>query len=80
MDKIEKFLRSLRKKEYEAILLVLLQVQKDFRKVPGIIKLTGTKNLYRVRVGNYRIIFKIEDKITKVIRITKRDDQTYKDL
>lgn len=80
MDKIEKFSNSLRPKEREAVLLVLLNIKKDFRKIPGIVKLGGYKDLYRVRVGRYRIIFKIERNISEVIKITKRDEQSYKNL
>ncbi|MEL7315348.1 MAG: type II toxin-antitoxin system RelE/ParE family toxin [Cyanobacteria bacterium J06559_3] len=28
----------------------------------GVVKLSGEENLYRIRVGNYRIIYTIEDK------------------
>ena len=80
MDKIEKFLNSLMPKEREAILLVLLNIKKDFRKIPGIMKLGGYKDLYRVRVGRYRIIFRIGQTASEVIKITKRDEQTYKNL
>ena len=58
MNKIEKFLKGLNKKEKEAILLLMLQIQKDYKKVPGLIKLTDYQDLFRVRIGQYRIIFK----------------------
>lgn len=42
----------------------------------GVIKLQGDNKLYRVRVGNYRIIFQINDqlKLIKVTRIRHRQD------
>jgi len=80
MDKITKFLNSLNDKEREAVLLVLLNIKKDFRKIPGIVKLSGYQDLYRVRVGRYRIILRISQNASEVIEITKRDEQTYKDL
>ncbi len=80
MDKITKFLNSLNDKEREAVLLVLLNIKKDFRKIPGIVKLSGYQDLYRVRVGRYRIILRISQNASEVIKITKRDEQTYKDL
>ncbi len=42
----------------------------------GIVKLTGDDKLYRVRVGSYRVIFKIDDneRITKITRIRHRRD------
>ncbi len=28
----------------------------------GVVKLSGEENLYRIRVGNYRVVYTIEDK------------------
>ena len=36
----------------------------------GVVKLTGDDKLYRVRVGNYRIVFYIDD-TERIIRITR---------
>ena len=80
MDKIAKFLKILNQKEKEAVLLVMLQIKKDFTKIPGFSKLIGYKNLFRIRVGRYRLIFKITKKETEIVRITKRDENTYKNL
>ncbi len=80
MDKIEKIFRKLSKKEQEAMLLLLQQIKNDFSKIPGLIKLKGYQNLYRVRMGNYRIIFKTTSKDTEIIKISRRNDQTYKNL
>jgi mRNA interferase RelE/StbE len=33
----------------------------------GVIKLAGDENLYRVRVGDYRIIYQIQDKVLVVL-------------
>ncbi|HEV2832091.1 MAG TPA: type II toxin-antitoxin system RelE/ParE family toxin [Hanamia sp.] len=38
----------------------------------GYIKLKG-KNAYRIRVGNYRIIYEIEDRILKITTIDAGD-------
>lgn len=78
MDKIQKFLKGLTTKEQEVILLILVQITKDFTKLPGLIKMTGYENLFRVRVGRYRIIFKVENRKAEIVKITKRDDQTYR--
>lgn len=37
---------------------------------PGVKKLVGTKDLWRIRVGRYRIIYRIQD-IHKLIDITQ---------
>lgn len=47
----------------------------------GVEKLSGYKDYYRIRVGEYRIIYTIEDKklLILVVRVGTRN-QIYKDL
>ena len=54
---------------------VLFALEKDPRP-PGITKLTGSANLWRVRVGDYRILFEIDDsaQTVLVLRIAHRRD------
>lgn len=80
MDKIEKILRKLSKKEQQVLILLMIQIKKDFTKIPGLIKLTGYINLYRIRIGRYRIIFKKTPQNIEIIKIGRRNDQTYKNL
>ncbi len=80
MDKIKKFLRKLTKKEQDVFLLLFEQLKEDHKKVPDIKKLVIGSNLYRVRLGQYRIILAILDGDVEIRKITKRDDQTYKNL
>ena len=42
---------------------------------PGVKKLQGGGDLYRVRVGDYRIIYRIQDAIVTVtvVRVRRRD-------
>ncbi len=42
----------------------------------GIVKLKGDDNLYRFRVGDYRIVYEINDRLNKIIvtRIRHRRD------
>ena len=35
----------------------------------GIVKLKGFKNSYRIRVGDYRVIYEIEDKVLRILVI-----------
>ena len=43
---------------------------------PGCLKIIGADDAYRVRVGDYRIVYQIEDRIlvVYVIRIAHRSD------
>jgi mRNA interferase RelE/StbE len=36
----------------------------------GVVKLQGNDNLYRVRIGDYRVVYEIDDS-AKLIRITR---------
>ncbi len=82
MDKIEKFLRSLNRKEQEAMSLLLEQLQRDPFKVPGILALQGFKGLYRVRMGRNRIIFSFDPQSKKleIRHVGRRNESTYKKI
>ncbi|TMB97976.1 MAG: type II toxin-antitoxin system RelE/ParE family toxin [Chloroflexi bacterium] len=49
---------------------------------PGCRKLAFSENVYRIRLGGYRVIYEIRDEelLILVIRIAKRDKQTYRRL
>lgn len=81
MNQIEKIFRKLDKKHRELFLLLMQQIEKDYRKVPDLKMLSSSQNYFRVRVGKYRLIFEI-CKNGKIIfhRLSKRDDNTYKNL
>lgn len=74
MDKIEKILRKMGKKEQEVMMLLMLQIKADYTAIPGIKKLQGRRNLFRVRVGQYRLIFRVGVSGVEIVRITKRDE------
>ena len=42
----------------------------------GVVKLSDTENLWRVRVGDYRIVYAIDDRqaIVTVVRVAHRKD------
>lgn len=82
MDKIEKILRALSATEREAMLLLMEQLLRDYRKVPGVKALRGLKGWFRARLGAYRIIISV-DPVTKraeIRRVTRRNEKTYKRL
>ncbi len=45
-------------------------------------KLSFGENIYRIRVGDYRVIYQISDadKIVDIAKIARRDEATYADL
>jgi mRNA interferase RelE/StbE len=61
----EKELRRLPSKVIEKIIAVLKSLEENPRPV-GCKKLKGYKNLWRIRVGDYRLIYAIEDVVMLV--------------
>ena len=42
----------------------------------GVKKLRGTENLYRIRIGDYRVVYQVGDKVLRVliVRVKHRRD------
>ena len=75
-ESAKKELLKLPNKELEKVISVIESLQINPRPT-GVKKLTGVHHLFwRIRVGNYRIIYSIEDKvkIVTIIRIGHRKD------
>jgi len=56
----QKQILALPKNYYEKVRKVILSLETNPRPV-GYIKLTGSDNIFRIRVGIYRIVYSIED-------------------
>lgn len=78
MNKIEKLLRKISKKDRDALLIILeeLLVSKNIKHLKPT-KLQGL-DLYRIRKGNFRIIFHKEHGEVVVDSIKVRNENTYK--
>ena len=80
MDKIEKQLRSIPEKDRERIFLVLEQLlQRNFSALDRK-KLKGFESIFRVRIGNYRIIYFDDGKSIFLKAIRRRNEATYHDF
>jgi len=78
MDKISKVLEKLSIKEKDIIKNVLLKVKNNFLSGLDLKKLKNKADIFRVRKGKIRIIFKIEkDKQVSILAIERRSDKTY---
>lgn len=46
----------------------------------GLKKIKGMEDVYRIRVGNHRIIYKLYDKnnLVLLLKVVRRDENTYK--
>ena len=78
MDKIKKKLSKIPSDIRKRIILTFFLIENNQENKVGVKKLKKEKDVYRVRVGRYRIFFIKTDKSNKIIDIRKRDTKTYK--
>ncbi len=62
----EKFLKKLPDRDLRRITKAILDLAADPHP-HGSVKLAGDENCYRIRVGNYRVIYEIQDKILLIL-------------
>ncbi|MFA5520171.1 MAG: type II toxin-antitoxin system RelE/ParE family toxin [Castellaniella sp.] len=77
-NKAKKQLRKIDRKEQLTIIDAVDRLE-DFPSVKNVISLTKHEYGYRMRVGNYRILFDadIAVRIIEIQQVKKRDGQTY---
>jgi mRNA interferase RelE/StbE len=52
-----------------------IELSNDIHRIPGVKKLSGFKKYYRIRIGDYRLGFELENKTTiRMIIICHRKD------
>jgi mRNA interferase RelE/StbE len=66
---VEKDLARLSSEIHDRIIVAIRSLATDPRP-SGCRKLTGSKNDWRIRVGNYRVVYEIADQI-RVVRINR---------
>jgi len=77
MDKIAKALQKLSSKERELIKKILLKIQSGSLSGFDLKKLKRCENIFRIRHGKLRIIFKQDDDNSFILTIERRSDKTY---
>ena len=77
MNKIEKFLKRLSKKERLNIERCIKDILLDNTNHLDIKKLVGRSDLFRVRKGDIRIIYQKTNNDVKLLIIERRSDDTY---
>lgn len=65
---------------FNAIKNVISELEEEPR--PRGVKKLATYNLWRIRIGVFRIVYSIDDgtKTVTIVRVAKRSEQTYKHL
>ncbi len=76
----QKGLDQLPEQDYREVAARISGLEANTRQ-PGVKKLADS-NLWRIRVGHYRVIYSIDDgkRLVTVVRVAKRDEDTYKGL
>ena len=78
MDKISKFIASLSTKDRQFISEVMVKIRAGNTDNLDIKKLQGYPNIFRVRIGKYRIICRLHKEYGFIIvEIKLRNDTTY---
>ena len=78
MDKVKKALNKLSFREKQKLKKILIQINAgDFQNL-DLRKLKGKSNIFRVRIGNIRIIFHKIDSSIKILTIECRGSKTYR--
>jgi len=80
MDKIEKALRKLTQKERERVKKILERINWGKFEGLNLRKLKGRNDIFRVRKGNLRIIYRQTDNKIFILTIERRAEKTYKHL
>ncbi|HCC83996.1 TPA: hypothetical protein DEP96_04065 [Candidatus Uhrbacteria bacterium] len=81
VNPMQKLLRKSSSKDKQMLDEALERIEKNDLLGLDVIKLTGTKNLFRVRRGNFRIKFtRDENGVNKVLSIDRRSESTYRDI
>ncbi len=78
MDKISKAIQKINPKDALKIADTLELLLKNKLENLDIKKLKGHKDIFRIRVQDYRIIFKKTSDKIQILYIGKRNDKTYK--
>ncbi len=78
MDKISKVLKKLSQKEIKLVKNILTKLKINSLKGIKVQKLKGHENIFRIKKGKIRIIYKKnkEDKVF-ILTIERRSDNTY---
>jgi len=79
MDKIEKLLRKISQKDRQRIFKLIEALVENRRTGLDIIKISNS-DFYRLKSGNFRIIFHYEKSEVIIDAIKLRNENTYKNL
>ena len=74
---IEKFFAKVTEKEKKILAIIIEKITEGDTKNLDVKKLAGHDDIYRIRKGNFRIIFKTTKTDIRIVSIERRADTTY---
>jgi mRNA-degrading endonuclease RelE of RelBE toxin-antitoxin system len=80
VDKIEKALKKLTEKERRVIKNIFINIQREKTQGLDLKKLKGHNDIFRVRRGRIRIVFRKNKESILILSVERRSDKTYKGL
>ena len=80
MDKLTKFLRRLSPKERDHLAIVIKDIAEGNLKGYDRKKMKGCGNLFRIRIGDIRIVYTDTDGERRLLLIDRRDENTFCDF
>lgn len=78
MDKIQKALQKFSNKDRNQVKQILERLSADNFSNFDIKKLKGKENIFRVRKGDFRIIYRVEKQKIFILAIERRRENTYR--
>ena len=80
VDKITKAISKFSRKEKDLVKNLLLNINNGSADNLDLKKLKGRDDIYRVRKGKIRIIYRVDGKQIYLLAIEKRSKNTYKEI
>lgn len=78
VDSVKKFILKLSSKEREIVQEIIKNIVNNSYHTYDLKKLAGYKDLYRIRKGRIRIVFRVGSMVPEILHISNRDEQTYR--
>lgn len=79
MDRINKFLNKLTRDKRERLLELIQNIYDSNTHLSGLKRIVGFKDLFRIRDGEFRIVFKKTKHGNEIVNVANRKD-VYRDL
>lgn len=80
MDKIKKALKKLNSKERKKLKEILIQIDKGGFRELDLQKLKGRGDIFRVRKGDMRVIFRKKNNSIMILALERRSSKIYRKM